>query len=563
MAKMVPDPLPREVREDPRRSAECLVYDALKQMLPENFVVYYSRTWIGRNSDGQISEGESDFTILHPAFGMLCLEVKGGRISRDGTSDVWTTTDRSGEVFTIKNPMTQAARSRYHLLDKFRRTKGWADKAINCKHGIVLPHSAGPGFDLGAEIPRNRTIFSEDISRIDECVMGMLTEDPRAFAHKVKLGSRGMQAFERILSPSFDLSFDLNAEVDLADSKLARLTEDQFLILDCLTTNPRMAISGPAGTGKTVLAAEKATRLCAEGRRTLLLCYNAPLAERLKMMLKCNELIHVATFHQWCGETIKRAGIKIDEPGISQEELFSSVLPNAVQKALMMDLSNRFDAVIVDEAQDFWESWWIPIDTALATTGESVLYVFYDDNQSIYTNVSEFVRGLDTAHYRLNKNLRNTTEIFEYAFQLYRGGIYIAPERHGPAVEWINSANDDQNLQNIVDTAQTLTRTEHIDPRSICILCGSSTLRDAVIGKSNEIKKLHFRRFEDCDSGAILTETIHRFKGLESSIIILSGLEDLKNYRELLYVGLTRSKFKVILICSRSARSNFRINYSS
>ena len=47
-----------------------------------------------------------------------------------------------------------------------------------------------------------------------------------------------------------------------------------MVILDNLAAHGRAAIAGSAGTGKTVLAMEKARRMALTGQRVLLLCFN-------------------------------------------------------------------------------------------------------------------------------------------------------------------------------------------------------------------------------------------------------------------------------------------------
>src|SRR5437868_13318635 len=51
--------------------------------------------------------GEIDFVVLTPCGAVICLEIKGGRVScKDGT---WTTTDRFGTVsYLKKSPFMQA-----------------------------------------------------------------------------------------------------------------------------------------------------------------------------------------------------------------------------------------------------------------------------------------------------------------------------------------------------------------------------------------------------------------------------------------------------------------------
>ena len=86
-----------------------------------------------------------------------------------------------------------------------------------------------------------------------------------------------------------------------------RLTEDQARILDSLQSRRRVAVSGGAGTGKTVLAMEKAKRLAHEGIQTLLTCYNQRLASHLADSCAGIENLDVMSFHQLCRRRVKHA----------------------------------------------------------------------------------------------------------------------------------------------------------------------------------------------------------------------------------------------------------------
>ncbi len=62
----------------------------------------------------------------------------------------------------------------------------------------------------------------------------------------------------------------LGAALAEDECRILALTEEQFSVLDTLARLRRVAVSGGAGTGKTLLALEKAKRLAGEGFETLL-----------------------------------------------------------------------------------------------------------------------------------------------------------------------------------------------------------------------------------------------------------------------------------------------------
>ena len=60
--------------------------------------------------------GEIDFVAIIPGEGIICLEVKGGRLSCE--EGVWRTMDRHGNVATLKkSPFLQARDSMFALRD--------------------------------------------------------------------------------------------------------------------------------------------------------------------------------------------------------------------------------------------------------------------------------------------------------------------------------------------------------------------------------------------------------------------------------------------------------------
>src|SRR5690349_17832200 len=103
MAKIYPEALPGSVRGDPRRHAECRVYEELASQLGHDWVVYYSVPWIGKSRpEWRREDGEADFVLAHPELGFAVIEVKGGRIERVGGK--WYSVDRNNTRFEIKDP---------------------------------------------------------------------------------------------------------------------------------------------------------------------------------------------------------------------------------------------------------------------------------------------------------------------------------------------------------------------------------------------------------------------------------------------------------------------------
>jgi superfamily I DNA and RNA helicase len=71
--------------------------------------------------------------------------------------------------------------------------------------------------------------------------------------------------------------------------------------------------------------------------------------------------------------------------------------------------SERFDAIVVDEGQDFAESWWDAVLAALRDPDEGALYVFSDEGQRIFARQGRPAGELES--FPLVENLRNTKQI--------------------------------------------------------------------------------------------------------------------------------------------------------
>ena len=264
-------------------SAEAKVYEALST-LPDEYRVYHSVSYIVAGRGRAVREGEIDFLVIHPDLGMLCLEVKGGRISYDGRSRTWKSTDLGGVAHAISNPFKQAQFQVKDLLRLIAEKKPWGDKTVRFTHGhgVVFPdiEYIPPNEPIGA--PRDLVIDSSDL------LNGFAARITRLFGYwkrptSEKMTSRQVkQLGQQILAPHFDLGLTLNAEIAWEERSLAALDDEQSICLDFLSLNERAIVEGGAGTGKTLIALETARRLATDGADVLLLCFNRPLASQLR-----------------------------------------------------------------------------------------------------------------------------------------------------------------------------------------------------------------------------------------------------------------------------------------
>jgi hypothetical protein len=117
-------------------------------------------------------------------------------------------------------------------------------------------------------------------------------------------GRAGIDLLVATMTEPFEIRPMLRNEIASGERDVVRLTVGQYSVLNMLREVRRASIVGGAGTGKTILAAEKARRLAKEGFRTLLVCFNSALAGLLAAevegVTRDTGLLDVKTFHQLC-----------------------------------------------------------------------------------------------------------------------------------------------------------------------------------------------------------------------------------------------------------------------
>ena len=126
------------------------------------------------------------------------------------------------------------------------------------------------------------------------------------------------------------------------------------------------------------------------------------------------------TFHELCAALTTRAGLS-PPADVPKSQLFEEIWPELLMEAYDCVVDERYDAIIVDEGQDFLPLWWTAIDAGLTAGDSGLLRVFYDDNQRVYASANNLPAEVDLVPIRLTLNLRNTRRIHELVRQHYTG----------------------------------------------------------------------------------------------------------------------------------------------
>ncbi|MBK8909032.1 MAG: AAA family ATPase [Rhodospirillales bacterium] len=555
MAMMWPRILSPDVTGNMLRSTECEVFRRLEAVLDDAFVVFYSRPWLGLKPDGEEIDGECDFIVAHAEMGMLTLEVKGGAVAYDPRTDQWTSRDRWKVTHSIKNSVRQARSAKHELLKKLNASPHWKTRRIRARHGVVLPHSSAPPGDLGADMPRRIFCFTERFEDgFRDWILERFGDAPPDEGRTRELEPDGLQALEKILAKPFQLRTPLGALLSRDDAALQVLTQQQFHILRAIEAVPRIAISGGAGTGKTVLALEEAGR-CAEGvARTLFVCYNRGLATETRRRLKGGPAVTAMTFHELCADMTRRAGIPHPE-GVSETQLFEDIFPELLMQAFERLPDERYDAIIVDEGQDFLPLWWTAIESGLTPGG--VFRIFYDNNQRVYASAIKLPEDVDLVPIRLTLNLRNTRRIHELVRQHYSGHGIEAVGPEGVEVRWIKADTPDDLAQRISDCVAQLDSLEHVPPGDIAVLVGTEKAIER-IASDNRLGNFRAVRCDEHSEDRIVVDSIRRFKGLERPVVVIAATPDTVVDKELPYVALSRARTHLVIVGEDKVLSRMR-----
>lgn len=542
MAVMWPRRLPREVLEHPRRQAEVRVFKKLEADLGDNFTVFYSRPWFGLKPTGGEKDGECDFVVAHPTLGLLTLEVKGGEISYDAEDDLWTSRSQ-GITHKIKNPIVQAVSAKHRLVQLLGESRSWRPRFIRARHGVIFPGCLPPDHIIGAAGPKYLFCCRDEFQHLRRWIgerMGGGDPDPR----EQLLGDDGVTALTDLLARPFTLRVPLGQQLQEDEEELRTLTPQQFQILELIQDVPRAAAAGGAGTGKTVLACEEAVRFAATGRRTLLVCHSQPLAVELRRRVsRLSSPPEVGTFHEICMSTAKRADLPFTVAETST--FFNEELPELFLKAMTEHPEFRWDAIVVDEGQDFQDLWWAALGSALSDSDKSRFHIFFDCNQRVYSRGGRPPDDFKLTPIRLTRNLRNTRAIHETAMRHYDGFEVIANHLDGVDVEFVTVPRADipswvsRKVAHLIDE-------ERVPPGDIAVLAPSKE----VLTSFTRGGKIGGRRTVlagSSDPDAITADTIRRFKGLECGTAILVATHDVIEEPALGYVALSRPRTHLII----------------
>lgn len=543
----------RQLRDDPR-TADWFVLHSL----------YLAEA-------GRRAAGEVDFVAIIPEKGVVCLEVKGcsaANLRRE--NGLWFYgPDDPGDP---RSPFRQASDGMHSLR---RRVVGeHADlRGVLFTAGVAFPFA--PFSENSVEwsdwqVIDSRALRKERLStllvRLADAARRHLLDLPNP--PSLSLSSPTAEqclALRDILRGDFEVPVDARVRARTLADELARYTADQFIALDGMTDNPRAVFTGPAGTGKTLLAIEAARRCHASGRRSLFVCFNRLLGAWLEdQTVTLCPLVTTGTLHR---HMLAVSGVRQAPAGVTPR-FWETDLPELACNRLLAEESAEhvFDELVIDEAQDLLRPSYLDFLDLSVRGGlaDGRWRMFGDfERQAIYgaatLKVDQFLStwAKSAPRFSLRDNCRNTPLTVSWIHHLAGlkppySRVRRPDDRVSPQIEFYASPADQERL--LADTLARIQRSG-FRPEDIIVLspradgsCAAALELDGWSARLQPLGSAGRRR--------IGHTTIQAFKGLEAPSIVVTDIESIigEDAQALLYVAITRSVQRLIILAHKRVR---------
>lgn len=533
--------IPPVMEEDNDSFGERQVFQKLLEQLPNEYVVFHSVRWNDRNEKNTVVWGESDFTIFHPEKGIIVIEVKSGGIECADNAWSYIRSDNN-QKYKMKNPLKQAGRSKYRFIDIVEgifenRPDYLPPQYCMVEAAVWFPSISSRNIvgELPMEFKPEIVLYETALDNPQKYIDGIY--DFYEGKRHTKLNEESCSKVIEAFAPHYSVVASLKSKRMERNELFVRLTREQNSLLDYLEEQRVAAIQGAAGTGKTMLAVEKAKRLAANGK-VLFLCFNRFLKDYLESLKNEDKKAYEnIVFYN----LPKLVCDKIGVPIVEKEDILQ-----------FLDRYENYDwnfkHVVIDEGQDFDEDEINKLyDIALLQDG--VFYIFYDKNQ--FVQGREFPQWLLKAECRLilNINCRNTFRIADTSGK----AIAIEPKVKNKAVQgdmpqfFVCATQKDahKKLSVLIDQY----RSNGFEYNQICIIT-VKTEENSILTNVNQLG--NHRVSTSRENNTVLFTTARKFKGLESDTIIMIDIDEEtfkdEGNRRLFYVGASRAKHELDIV---------------
>lgn len=544
--------IPPYCGEGIKSNAEKKMFKILQKLDMENAYVLHS---LGLPKHQTKVYGEIDFVVVCER-GVACLEIKGGRVEcRDGR---WYFKDRYGvERRKPEGPFAQVIGNMFSLrtilINNFRKNQQVRNMLVAC--GVVFPDIK---FQSTSEEIIPEMIFDKKVSDITAYINGMFDYwEGRQHNKLSKLSSSDIQDIASYLRGNFVFIPALNDRLSDVEERLVRLTFEQVRIMDALSSNDHLLIEGNAGTGKTMLAVNFARNQAEKGRRVLYLAFNKNLTYDVQRQIGNVENLKVINIHALFGEYVKVDAAALNA---APQKYFSKNLPDAFLKYVrsleQQELEKmQYDILVIDEGQDILAPDYLRALECLLTGGfeNGHWAIFYDEKQNIYNpeyrEGFEIIQSFTSTKVRLVVNCRNTVQIGDYSSKISGVELNEFICENGEEVQKIVYSDKQDFAKKIKEIIETLEAGD-VDLKDVLFLAPRQYEKSMLKDVGLEVHKLG--NASDVDVDAPGYATIQGFKGLDSRVVILFDVENIRDeyFSQFMYIASTRARTLLYIVGS-------------
>ena len=563
MAVLIPD-VPKDCPNSERH-----VYERLGRELPDNWIVLHSLGLAGHKNK---IWGEADIVILSE-LGVFALEVKGGTV--DCIDGVWT---YSGDFPTFtkrESPWAQAMGSLGAVRDQLRRARPTFHSVL-FGFGVIMPYTefTARGSEIIPEVLVDRRSFRQSLAQYVKSLAKhwKAVQQQRHDRDYRGLSATELQEARQILRPDIETALSLGGYLTGLDDRLVQLTNEQIRASRRMAANPRTIVQGAAGTGKSLIALDRALQLAGADRQVLYLCFNRLLAAHVRTGLERSRdepSVKVHSAHALYRKLIADAGLLPRLQALDEDapDFFGKRFPELTADALCEIPWDGWDVLVVDEAQDLLTPEHLDVFDLLINNGLSRghWHLFLDPGQNIYGEntqavVKDRLDGYAPAFDDLSENCRNTRQVAVQTSIVSGIDLPVAGAPDGPETQVQYYPTTEAAIEVLESLVRNLVASQvRIEDIAILstrrpensLLAGHGILAGYRLVQPKEDRPLR--------SGELLFSTMHAFKGLErQAVIAIDMMEIGENYWSMLhYTGLSRARVLLHVLLPLEARKKY------
>lgn len=523
MARLFPADIDASSSSAPLEAATAV---RLRDGLPEGWWVIHACHWTlpeGR----KIEQGEVDLVVISPGGSIGLIEQKNGVVSVEGEEYV------KHYGLHRKSVSRQMGRSRHAVLGKLG------------KASLAPPWVVSILYVPDVEVVRVRGLGIDELAVVDATESEQLCERVERLVRCNQANPELVRSLLNFFAGELDFRPNLHALKASSAAAQVRLSGPLRLLLEGFSMRPmRLCIEACAGSGKSEFIRQLAERCEGEGRRTLVLCYNRPLSALLRAALPSS-----VTVDTWLGFRRRYAealGINVRFSAAADQGLWDRMEAEIDRRAMTVPEAFRFDAILVDEAQDLDARAFERLQAHLADGGD--LAWIGDPDQRLSESPAPTLEGFATL--RLRENFRTPQALARELADLAPAGTLFRNPHEGTGLRMLVASAGDEARVIAVEIDRLLLAGHQLADLIVLELGGLSKLDrfDERIG-AHHLRRFTGRYSEDGEQllteGDLDIETIWRFKGQQRAHVIVVGLDKggpmSARTQRALYVALTRA----------------------